>query len=276
MNEGAMFATFIVVFREALEASLILGIILTLLARLGAKRYFSHVIFSALVAVALSLAVGAWLSSLAESRQEKIQQIIEGTISLVACAVLTYMFFWMEKQARLIKSELEQKVETALSARDGAAMISLSFFAVFREGAETVLFLKAVAIQSGGTASWIGGLSGIGLAAFLASFLFIGGKRVPLRTLFRGTGFLILLMAAGLLAYGIHELEEVGWVPPVIDPVWNINSILNEKEGLGSFLKALFGYNGNPSLTEVLSYWTYLAAVGFAALKKEKSAGQSR
>lgn len=268
---GSLFATFIVVFREALEASLILGIILTLLARLDARRYFSHVILSALAAVGLSFVAGAWLSSLADSQKEKMKQIIEGTISLVACGVLTYMFFWMEKQARLLKSEIEQKVETALTAQDDLAMISLSFFAVFREGAETMLFLKAVAIQSGGATSWLGGLAGLGLAASLSIFLFVGGKRIPLKTLFRVTGILILLMAAGLLAYGIHELEEAGWINPIIYPVWNINSILNEKAGLGSFLKVLFGYNGNPSLTEVLSYWIYLGTVGFFALRDQKA-----
>ncbi len=258
MSEGTVFATFVIVFREALEASLIVGIILTLLNRLKAHRYYSHVIGSSAAAIVLSVLVGMWLASLASSAQDTAGKIIEGLISLAAAAVLTYMFFWMERQARLIKNEIEQKVETALSQKDDWAMMSLAFFAVLREGAETVLFLKAVSLQSGGGVSWAGGLSGLGLALAITGTLFIGGKKVPLKQLFRFTGFVIVLMAAGLLAYGIHELEEVGWIPQLIYPLYNINPILNEKEGLGSFLKALFGYNGNPSLTEVIAYWAFL------------------
>lgn len=258
---GTVFATFLVVFREALEVSLILGIIMTVLTRLNARRYYGHVLFSSIVALALSFAVGNWLATLADSAQERAQELIEGFVSLFAAAVLTYMFFWMESQAKKIKSDLEARVETALSARDDMAIVSLAFFAVLREGAETVLFLKAVAIQSGGSASWIGGLSGCGLAVAIVALIFAGGKKIPIRPLFRITGFLIVLMAAGLLAYGIHELEEAKAIPAFVYPLYNMNGILNEKGILGSFLKALFGYNGNPSLTEFAAYWSYLALV---------------
>jgi high-affinity iron transporter len=273
MNEGAVFATFIVVFREALEAGLILGIILTVLARLNGRRYFSHVLASAGAAIALSVVLGLWLSGLAEAMQDKAQEVLEGVLSLIAAGVLTYMFFWMDSQARKIKSDIESKVETAVTAKDDFAMASLAFFAVLREGAETVLFLKAVAIQSGGGVSWAGGLAGCGLAVGIVTAIFAGGRKIPLRPLFRWTGVLILVMAAGLLAYGIHELEEAGWIPPVIYPLYNVNGVLNEKEGVGAFLKALFGYNGNPSLVEVIAYWTYLSCVvGLSALRRRRSA----
>lgn len=273
MNEGAVFATFVVVFREALEAGLIIGIILTVLARQKAHHhYFSTIIASSAAALVLSFVAGNWIAGLADSAQDKAQEIIEGAISLVAAGVLTYMFFWMERQARHLKSEIQSKVEVALSSRDYAAMVALPFFAVFREGAETVLFLKAVAIQSGGSVSWQGGLSGLLAASAITALIFVWGKRVPLKPLFRGTGFFILLMAAGLLAYGIHELEEAGFIPQFIYPLYNINEFLDEKGGPGSFLKAIFGYNGNPSLTEVVCYWTYLAVVLGMFLKREKQA----
>ncbi len=270
MNEGAIFATFVVVFREALEASLIIGIILTVLARLGAQKYFSHVWVSTVLALLVSFGAGQWVASLTDAAQDRAKEIMEGVISLVACGVLTYMFFWMERQARKIKCDIESKVETALSKQDYWAIVALPFFAVFREGAETVLFLKAVAIQSGGPASVSGGLLGLGLAIVIAFAIFVGGKKIPLRALFRVTGILILFMAAGLLAYGIHELEEAGFVPPIIYPVWNINHLLNEKAGIGSFLKALFGYNGNPSLVEVVSYWVYLGTIGLVLSRKKE------
>ncbi len=270
MNEGNIFATFVVVFREALEASLIIGIILTVLARAKAHHYFSSVIASSLVAIVLSFIAGNWIVSMTDTAQEKVKQIIEGTISLAAAGVLTYMFFWMEDQARHIKSKLEAEVHLALSSQDFTAMLALPFFAVFREGAETVLFLKAVAIQSGESVSMLGGISGCLLGVAIVALIFIQGRRIPLKPLFRGTGFLILLMAAGMLAYGIHELEEAGWIPQILYPIYNINHILNEKVGVGSFLKALFGYNGNPSLTEVLAYWGFLLTILFVFLRAER------
>ncbi len=272
MNEGTVFATFVVVFREALEAGLIIGIILTVLARLKAHHYFSGVALSSLTALFLSFFIGGWLSSMADNAQDRAKEIIEGVISLAAAGVLTYMFFWMEAQARRIRPEIESKIETALSQKDYFAMVSLPFFAVFREGAETVLFLKAVAIQSGGAVSWIGGVTGLLAATVITGFIFFGGRRVPLKPLFRWTGFFILIIAAGLLAYGIHELEEAKWVPQFIYPLYNINHILNEKEGVGSFLKALFGYNANPSLTEVIVYWSYLIVTYVLVIQQERQA----
>ena len=268
MNEATIAATFLVVFREALEASLIVGIILTLLARLGARRYFSHVFGSAFAAIFASVAAGFWMVTLTQSAQGKMEKIIEGVISLAAAGILTYMVFWMDKQGRRMKSEIETRVETALSRNDYLAMIILPFFAVFREGAETVLFLKAISLQAGGAVSFWGGVWGFASAVAIVTLIFLGGKKIPLRTLFRSTGLLILVIAAGLLAYGVHELEEIKWIYPIIYPVWNINSILNEKEGIGSFLKALFGYNGNPSLMEVIVYWSYI--IGIAVLLKKR------
>lgn len=268
MNEATIAATFLVVFREALEASLIVGIILTLLLRLKAQRYFSHIFASILAAILASMGAGFWMVTLTQSAQGQAEKIIEGIISIAAAGVLTYMVFWMDKQGRKIKSDIETKVETALSRNDYLAMISLPFFAVFREGAETVLFLKAISLQGGGAVSFWGGISGFSLAVTLVALIFTGGKKIPLRALFRSTGLLILVIAAGLLAYGVHELEEIGWINPMIYPIWNINHILNEKQGIGSFLKALFGYNGNPSLTEVVVYWSYLIGVTLLLRKR--------
>ncbi len=264
MSGGSVMATLLVVFRETLEAGLIVGIILTVLARLRAMRYAPHVWSGVFLAVGLSVAVGWALSLATQATQGQWEKGIEGVISLVACGVLTHMIFWMDRQAKRIRPEIETRVETAVSRQELVAIMLLPFLAVLREGAETVLFLKAVAIQSSGSVSLIGGVLGGALAVAVTAAIFVGGRRVPLKPLFRTTGVVLLLVAAGMLAYGIHELEELGWIPQVMYPVWNINHILNEKEGLGSFLKALFGYNGNPSLTEVVGYVTYLLIVALA------------
>lgn len=263
MDEGSFAAVLLIVFRESLEAALIVGIILTALSRLGQKRYFAHVWAASAAAVLASFAAGKALAALTASAQGRMEKVIEGAVSFAACAVLTYMVFWMDRQSKRIKSELESKVEEAVSRRELAAMVVLPFLAVFREGAETVLFLNAVAMQSSAGLSFWGGFAGFALAVAVTVAIFVGGRRVPLRTLFRSSGFFLLLVAAGLLAYGIHEFQELGWLPELYAPVWDINPILNEKEGLGAFLKSLFGYNGNPSLLEVLAYGAYLVTLIF-------------
>lgn len=263
MADGALMATLVIVFRETLEAGLIVGIVLTVLARLKAWRYSGYVWASTVAAVAASFLVGWILSVSTESVQGRWETIIEGVISLVACGVLTYMVFWMDKQGKRIKPEIEHKMEDAVSRRELVAIVMLPFLSVFREGVETVLFLKGVAYQSGAAASWWGGLLGAGLAVGVTVAIFVGGRKIQLKALFRSTGVLLLLIAAGLLAYGIHELQELGWIPVILYPVWDINPILNEKEGIGAFLKALFGYNGNPSLIEVIAYFSYILGISW-------------
>lgn len=267
MNEGSLIATFMVVFRESLEASLIVGIVLTVLARLKQNRYFPHILASSGLAVLASVLAGFLLMSLTSKVRGRWEEFIEGIISLAACGVLTYMIFWMDRQAKRIKPQIEARVEEVVSRGELFSLVLLPFLAVFREGAETVLFLSAVASQGSGSLSLAGGILGLGLGIFIVGVIFIGGKRIPLKPLFRTSGIFLLLVAAGLLAYGIHEFHELGIIPEIYAPVWNLNPILNEKEGLGSFLKALFGYNGNPSLVEVLAYAAYLAGVSFFLAK---------
>lgn len=269
MIEGSFVATFMIVFRESLEASLIVGIVLTVLARLRQSRYFPHVLTSSLVAILASVLAGFALMSLTTQVRGDWEELIEGMISFVACGVLTYMVFWMDRQAKKIKSEIETRVEEAVGRGELFALVLLPFLAVFREGAETVLYLSAVASQSAGPLSLAGGFLGLALGVLIVFAVFFGGKHIPLRPLFRSSGVFLLLIAAGLLAYGIHEFHELGIIPEIYAPVWDLNPVLNEKEGLGAFLKSLFGYNGNPSLVELLAYGAYLAGVSFLLAKSQ-------
>ena len=181
MQGASLMATLVVVFRETLEAGLIVGIILTVLHRLQAMRYAGRVWTGTALAVGASLLAGWVLGVATETTREGWEQAIEGVISLVACGVLTHMIFWMERQAKRIRPEVEIRVESAVSRRDLIAIALLPFLAVFREGAETVLFLKAVAIQNSGAVSLGGGLLGGALAVGVTAAIFVGGRRVPLR-----------------------------------------------------------------------------------------------
>ncbi len=267
--EGSLVTTFLIVFREALEASLIIGIILTVLARLNQKKYFPHVIVSTFAAILMSLLAGKILITFTETVQGNAEKLIEGGISLIACGVLTYMIFWMDRQAKKIKPEIESQLEKAISKGELITIISLPFLAVFREGAETVLFLSALSAKNSDSVSFLGGILGLVLAVLIVLAIFAGGKKIPLRPLFQGSGMFLLLIAAGLLAYGIHEFQELGLLPEIVAPIWNINHILNEKVGLGQFLKSIFGYNGNPSLIEVVCYSTYFYGIIFFLNKRK-------
>jgi len=159
-----------------------------------------------------------------------------------------------------ISRQLEHKVETRIHKAKKFGLFLLVFVAVLREGIETVIFLGAASFVSTGN-SLTGSLAGIAAAVLLGYAIFVGSMKIDLKKFFNITSVLLILFAAGLVAHGIHEFEEAGIIPIVVEHVWDINSILNENGLVGSMLKGLFGYNGNPSLIEVLSYIIYVISV---------------
>lgn len=256
-----MFASALITLREGLEAALIVGIILGYLKKIGRLDRQRDVWGGVVVALIASVVVAVALETLGAEFEGRTEQIFEGATMFLAVAVLTYMIFWMRYQGRYLRQALEQEVQAAVSSQQGWALASLAFFAVFREGVETALFLSAAgfAINSAGVL-W-GGLLGLAIAITSGWLISNATVQLPLRRFFDVTSLLLLLFAAGLAAHGVHEFEEAGLLPPLLAPIWDINPILPEKSLLGSFLKAVFGYNGDPSLLEAFSYLGYWVAV---------------
>jgi high-affinity iron transporter len=180
------------------------------------------------------------------------------------------MIFWMRRQARYLKSELETGVRRAASQAGMGALFLLAFTAVLREGIELALFLTAASMASGAQQTLTGSLLGLGTSILLGWSLFASIIKLDLRRFFQVTGALLILFAAGLVAHGVHEFNEAGWVPAVLEHLWDINFLLDENSTVGVVLKALFGYNGNPSLTEVLAYLAYFVAV-YLGLRREST-----
>ena len=180
---------------------------------------------------------------------------------LAAAGVLTWMIYWMNHQARHLRSELESGVRQAAFQAGQGALFLLAFTAVLREGIELALFLTASALASSTMAAITGALLGLGTAILLGWSLFTSLVRLDLGRFFRVTGFLLILFAAGLVAHGVHEFNELGWIPPIIEHLWDLNPLLNENSTFGMLLTALFGYNANPSLSEILAYISYFAAI---------------
>jgi len=266
-----MLASFLITLREGLEAALIVGITLSVLRKLGQSNRNRPVWAGVGTAVVASLAVGLVLNILGVAFEGRGEQIFEGIAMLLAAGVLTWMIFWMQRQGRQVQAELERDVRQAAVSGSVWALFSLAFVAVVREGIETALFMTAAAFSATPAQTLIGGLLGLVVAVVLGWLVFAAGKRLNVSAFFRGTSVLLILFAAGLFAHGVHELQEAGLVPVIVEHVYNINPILDENGTAGTFLKALLGYNGNPSLIEMLSYGAYFLVIGILTWKGWKT-----
>ncbi len=254
-----MLSSFLITLREGLEAALIIGIILAYLARTDNRQGFKSVWLGTALAVLVSLVAGAVIYILAGEFSGQAEEVFEGLAMFLAVGVLTWMIFWMRKQATDIKVHLHTQIQSVLTSGSSLGLVILAFVVVVREGIETVLFLfAATRVAESPVLFTIGGFLGLAIAIVIGYSLYKGSSRLNLKTFFNVTSLVLIVFAAGLLAHGIHEFIEAGIIPPLVDPVWNINHILSEKSTFGLFLKAIFGYNGNPALVEVVAYLIYL------------------
>ena len=256
-----MIAALLITLREGLEAALIVGVVLGVLGRLGRSDRGKAVWAGVAAAVAVSVVAALALNALGVAFEGRGEEIFEGIAMILAAGVLTWMIFWMQVQGSQTQLGLEQDTRRAIATNSAGMLFWVAFIAVVREGIETVLFLSAAAFSATPGQTLVGGAIGLAIAIVLGVALFVMGKGLDLRAFFRATGVLLILFAAGLFAHGVHELQEAGWVPVLIEHVWNINPILDENGVVGSLLKALFGYNGDPSLIEVTAYVGYFAAI---------------
>jgi len=260
-----MLPTFLLSLREGLEAALIIGIVLGAVSKIHRKDLTSSVWLGALSAIIISILTAVILTTFGMSLEEEAEMIFEGITMLIAAGILTWMIFWMGKQARFLKSELEDNVNKAAASTGKRAVFTLAFMAVVREGVELAIFITAAffagdpgQVMSNTIQTLAGTILGLGTAALLGYTIFATTVRLDLRKFFQVTGILLILFAAGLVAHGVHEFNEVGWIPVIIEHVYDMNMILDENSIAGQLLKTLFGYNGNPSLTEMIAYFGYI------------------
>ena len=266
-----MGAAFIIALREGIEAALIVSILLAYLKQLRRTDRSRLVWWGTGLAIAVSIAAGTLIFVVGAEFEGTSEQVFEGVVTMTAVGVLTWMIFWMRRQGARIKSELQEKVDTALVA-GGFALGALAFFAVLREGIETALFIFAAAegtaVEDGGVgAQLVGAALGLGLAGLLGVLLYRGGIRMNLRTFFRVTGVVLIVIAAGLFAYAIHELQEAGWFPLLEAHAFDLSATLPDDSGLGAVLRGLVGYNADPTVLEVVSWFAYLVVVGALYLR---------
>ena len=277
-----MTASLLITLRETLEASLVVGIVLAFLHHTSNERR-TWIVWSGVAAgLVISLLLAYMFQQWTAGFTGRTEEIYEGITMLTASALITWMVIWMAMQGKNMRRSIEQKVEKHLENGQLVGIFFLVCISVLREGIETVIFLQAAFMQSQAGSSHVGAVLGIVIAISASYMLFKGISWFPLRTFFRSTGILLMLFAAGLCAHGIHELQEAAVIPIYIEHVWDINPailvegsypLLHENGAIGSLLKGTFGYNGNPSILEVLSYAIYILVVSFAWRMVEKRRG---
>ncbi|KKW00809.1 MAG: hypothetical protein A2898_02370 [Candidatus Kerfeldbacteria bacterium RIFCSPLOWO2_01_FULL_48_11] len=245
-------ADFFITFRETLEASLVIGIVVSYLLRTEQRRYLRYVWWGGMVGLTLSLGVGVVLFYVSGGFEGAAEEIFEGVTMIFAAGLLATMLVWMKRQRGHTK-KIEEKVERHIERKRLVGIFFLIFLSVLREGIETAIFLLAA--TSFAQANSIGGaLLGIAGAVLLVVVLFTAWKKVSLKTFFTISTVVLGLFAVGLLAHGVHELQEASVLPVFAQQAYDVNHIVSESGIAGSILKSLFGYNGNPSLLEVIVY----------------------
>ncbi|ARP82726.1 FTR1 family iron permease [Bordetella genomosp. 8] len=258
-----------IVWRESVEALLVVGILYTWLratpeGRRGLPYLWGGVAAGLGLAVALALVllgVSSWLSDTG-------QEWFQAGMALVACALVVQMVFWMKKHGRTLKGELESGARDSVRSDNWWGLLILVMIAVAREGSETVVFLYGtVSAGAGGASGWLLGLAGLaGFAVALLTFwlLQLGGKLITWRRFFRVTEILLLLLAGSLLVGGLDHLISLGVVPPLVDPIWDSSWLLDDSSGIGKVLADFAGYRAYPALMTVLvwvAYWIVVWAL---------------
>lgn len=256
-----MLASFLLSLREGLEAALIIGIVLGALHKLKRTDLDRKVWLGVGVATALSVMAAIVLNLLGLEFEGKGEQVFEGIAMLSAAGILTWMILWMREHGGNLKNEIEVQTTQATLGAGPKALFILSFLAVLREGIELALFLLAARLASNPMETFMGALLGLAAAIVLGWVLFASTRKLSLHGFFRATNILLILFAAGMVGLGVHEFNEAGIIPSIVEHVWDFNPILSEQSEVGLVLKALVGYNGSPSLTSVIGYILYLAGI---------------
>jgi len=253
-----MLANFLIGLREGLEASLIVGILIAYLVKTDRRHEIRYVWLGVAIALAVSIAFGIALNLTQQALTFEAKEAFGGTMSLIAVGFVTWMIFWMRATARSIKGELEGRIDSAL-AMGPLTLALVAFVAVGREGVETSMFTWVTGEAVADNASpYIGTVIGLTIAVILGISIYLGAVRINLGKFFTWTGAFLVVVAAGVLAYAIHDLQEAGILPGLNNTVFNISSTLSLDSWLGTVLKGTFNYNPAPTWLEFVAWLAYL------------------
>jgi high-affinity iron transporter len=254
-----VFGNYLIGLREGLEASLVVCILIAYLVKTDRRDALKPVWIGIGVAVGLALAFGCTLEFGSQELTFEAQEALGGSLSILAVCLVTWMVFWMRRTARHLKAELHGKLDAALQMGTGA-LVATAFLAVGREGLETALFVWAsVRASSDGTeAPLIGVLLGILTAVVLGYLFYRGAVRINLAKFFTWTGAMLVVVAAGVLAYGFHDLQEADFLPGLTNKAFDISDTIDPTSWYGTLLKGIFNFQPDPTVLQVVVWTAYL------------------
>jgi high-affinity iron transporter len=253
---------YLIGLREGLEASLVVVILIAYLVKTGRRHLLPRIWGGVAAAVLLSLAFGALLTFGPNDLTFEAKETLGGTLSIIAVGLVTWMVFWMARHARDLSGELRGKVDTAADA-GRASLVVVAFLAVGREGLETALFIWAAAqatTNSGDSTvvPLLGALLGLLTAVAMGYAFYKGVLKINLAKFFRYTGMILIVVAAGVLAYGVHDLQEAGVLPGLYNLAWDLSNEIPESSWYGTLLKGTVNYSQNLTWLQAAVWLLYL------------------
>jgi high-affinity iron transporter len=256
-----VFANFLIGLREGLEAALIVSILVAYLTKTGRGDRLPAIWAGVGAAIALSFGFGALLTFTSANMSFEAQELFGGTLSIVAVGLVTWMIFWMRRTARFLKSELQHKLDVALTMGTTALVVT-AFLAVGREGLETATFIWTTVRSTGeSTAPFAGATLGLVSAAVLGFLFYRGAVRINLSKFFTWTGVGLIVVAAGVLAYGVHDLQEARFLPGLAVKAFDISGIISPSSWYGTLLKGTLNFQPDPTVLQVIVWLCYLIPV---------------
>lgn len=273
----------LIALREGLEASLVVGILVAYLVKSGRRDVLPRLWGGVAIAAAIPLLIGVILTWGPKTLTFQAQEMLGGCLSLVAVALTTGMIFWMSKNARSMKGRLEGELDRALQRGSGWGVVAIAALAVGREGIETALIIWATvksSVESSVYTTTAGILAGFGIAIVLGVLIYRGALRLNLGRFFTWTGALLILVAAGITAYGIGDLQEASVLPGWGHYAWNVSGILGSPGSpvywLYTVANAMFQVNVQPTVGQVIAWLAYAIPVGTLFVLRTRSARTPR
>ncbi|MEN3270787.1 iron uptake transporter permease EfeU [Pseudonocardia sp.] len=247
--------------REGLEAALVVSILVAFLVRTGRRSVLPKVWLGVAIAIAVSIGVTLALTLTQQALTFEAQETFGGVLSIIAVGFVTWMIFWMRRVARSISSELRGRLESAIQM-GSTAVVVMAALAVGREGLETAVFFFAAAQAAGETTEpLIGFLLGIAVSIVLAYLIYRGAVSLNMGKFFTVTGILLVFVAAGILAYGVHDLQEAGILPGLTTLAFDVSAAVPPDSWYGTLLKGIFNFSPQTTVLEAVVWVAYVAVV---------------
>jgi len=263
-------ANLLIGLREGLEASLVVSILIAYLVKVNRRHEIRYIWIGVGAAILTVVGVFTVITIVFDQMSFYWQEVVGGTMSILAASLVTWMIFWMRRTARTLKRELEGHMESALEIGAGA-LITIAFLTVGREGLETAAIIWSTIVGSSTTGPFLGAAIGIAIAVLLGYLIYRGALKVNLSKFFTVTGALLIVVAAGVLAYGVFDLQEAGLLPGFTDRAFDISSTIPPDSWYGTLLKGTVNFQPDPSWLQVVAWIGYIVPVLFLYLSSPKT-----